>query len=204
MIQTLCCKLTALWCRLNIISDDDAEVYKYGLELLISTAMNFFVIVLLSFWMKKPLLWIPYLMTFVPCRIFGGGYHSKTHLGCTLFTAGLYLTVNLCADLVPKEWTSNTCILGSILSLALLLLFAPIAADNKPLTAEERKRYRKITLVLGAIILCSTLIYRMGLPFVSERTMLGVVSGEIAMVVSMIIGNLSSVIKNQRRLGSKD
>lgn len=195
MIEALCRKLTALWCRQGTISDSDAEVYRYGLELLVSTAVNFAGIVLISFLMRKPLYWIPYLLSFIPCRVFGGGYHSRTHLGCILFTSVLYLSAVLCTDMIPLSWIPTACIAVSSLALVLLFLHAPAAAENKPLTASERKFYGRITLAAGTVILCLALIYNLVHNLVSARTMMIFVCGEGTMVISMIVAAITSAAK---------
>lgn len=195
MIEAFCRKITDLWCRQNVIDRIDAEVYRYGLELLISTVINFFIVILLSIFLNKPLRWIPYLAAFIPCRVFGGGYHAKTHWGCSLFTASLFLSVMWCVDRVPLAWIPNVCVCAAVLALAIQLWLAPIAADNKPLTVSERKCYRLVTLSLGAIILLLTVIFKVVQGVVSPRTMMTFVGGECAMVVSMMIGYLSAVKK---------
>ena len=195
MIKALCRKLTALWCQQGIISESSAEIYGYGLELLVSTATNFAGIVFISFLVRKPLYWIPYLLSFIPCRMFGGGYHAKTHLGCTLFTATLYLGAVICAAVIPLSWIPAMCIAIPVLALVLLFLFAPVAAENKPLTASEHKLYRRITLVLGTVILCLALIYNMTHSLIHARPMMVFVFGEGTMVVSMIVATIATAAK---------
>lgn len=199
MIGAFCRKITDLWCRQNVISRMDSEVYRYGLELLVSTVVNFFIIILLSILLNKPLYWMPYLAAFIPCRIFGGGYHAKTHWGCFLFTASLFLAVVLCVNSVPIACIPYVCIFVATLSLVMLFLLAPIAADNKPLTVSEQKCYRMVTLTLGTIILLLTIIFKVVPGVIRQQTMMAFIGGECAMVVSMTIGHFSAVKKRATR-----
>lgn len=93
-------------------------------------------------------------------------------------------------------------IVGFILALRLitavwyvLFLLAPVAAENKPLTASERKIYRRITLAAGTVILCLALIYNLVHNLVSARTMMIFVCGEGTMVISMIVAAITSAAK---------
>lgn len=89
--------MTGFLCRLtlkkllenNIINEEDAEVYEYGLILLIGTLLKiigFAAVGLITGYMKEI---VVFLIFFSGLRIQAGGYHAKSVLNCFLGSLAL-------------------------------------------------------------------------------------------------------------------
>lgn len=89
-----------MFVKQEIIPTDKKAVYTYGLELLISDIVGISCIILISFLYGQRVMWIPYLIGFVPLRVLGGGYHAKTHLSCILFFSSLFLLFIFLKDIL--------------------------------------------------------------------------------------------------------
>ena len=187
MIRSIAAALSKHWTKIGVIGEPDKETYQYGLELLISTFINLVIMIGISIAFGHPLIVVPYLLAFIPFRLFAGGYHARNHLFCILFNALTYSVSCLIALHVKESTGILACVIESSVSLAVVFLFAPVSAKNKPLTQEEKKRNRMISLViaLGFILLCITLYYahKLGSPWCNM-----LFCGQMMAVVLLTIG----------------
>lgn len=135
-----------------MICGEDEESYQYGLELLLSTALNFAIMLALSLVVGHGLLMVPYLAGFIPLRLSAGGYHAKHHFSCILFNTAVYCTALAAAMLIPAPAAIICCAAVCILSLVLNFLFAPVPAKNKPLSASEHRRNRRAAICMSLLL----------------------------------------------------
>lgn len=172
MIESVSITISKAWAESGIINGDETESYRYGLELLISTALNLLAVICISVVLGHLLMFVPYLVVFIPMRLFAGGYHAGKHWMCILVNSLSYF-VALFTTMLLSDFTSAIfCIAASAISLILVFVFAPVEARNKPLYEIERVRNRRISLVMAVSLLvvslalyftdaCSLLLYRM-------------------------------------------
>lgn len=186
MIRNLCARITELWCDSEVISESDREEYIYGLELLISTAINLFCLILISFLFGKQQLLLPYLLSFIPVRLFAGGYHARTHWGCVTFTAALYSLTLLFVHIIPARASFQVGYVIALFSLAVIHSLAPVAAINKPLATEEHKVFRKVSQTISLSILLIALVAGLCKLNVRNDIVLTYLCGEGAAVASMV------------------
>ena len=59
-----------------------ASIIVYGIEAMLSSLIGVSLIILVSMILRHCLLWIPFMIGFVPLRLFGGGYHASSHARC--------------------------------------------------------------------------------------------------------------------------
>ncbi len=161
MIHIISRSLAKRWAVCGVIKESDIETYQYGLELIISSGINLLIMIGISFAFGQPLVVVPYLIGFIPQRIFAGGYHAKSHLFCILFNTFVYSISCLVALNIEESAAILSSVIESCLSFALVFLFAPAPAKNKPLNIEEKKRNRTITLIISglSLVLCIALYY---------------------------------------------
>lgn len=132
----LCDKLSYI----GIIPECRKKVYIYGFELMLSSAVGIFSMIILSALVGKPFAWIPYLIGFIPLRVTGGGYHAKTHFTCIVSFSFVFLILLILSDtiyLIPYIYFIVACI-----SLGITYFLAPVEAVNKPLLDEVRQKNR--------------------------------------------------------------
>lgn len=182
------------WCDSGTISKTDIEEYKYGLELLISTTTNIVCLILISAVLGKQRFLLPYLLSFIPVRLFAGGYHARTHWGCVTFTAFLYLLALLCVHILPTRFAVWASYIIALYSLTVMLALAPVAAVNKPLSRGEYKIFRRMSLIISTSILAITLAVNLLEMQISKDVLLAFLYGEGAAAVSMIVQRI--VVKN--------
>ena len=150
----LSAKITAFLITQNIVPAKDREIYEYGFDLLIADFINFSVILLIGFSLKRLSETISYLAIFVGLRSVCGGYHAKTHLKCHICTIGAYI-VFLLLQYMFKTCTVVILGISCIMSIP-IILFAPITHANKPLSVSTYRRQESlvISLTLWIVSLC--------------------------------------------------
>lgn len=187
MIHNISRSLAKRWAVHGVIKESDIEIYQYGLELIISTGINLLIMIGISFAFGEPLVVVPYLLGFVPQRIFAGGYHAKSHLFCILFNTVVYSVSCLVALKIEQPTAILASAIESCVSFALVFLFAPVPAKNKPLSTEEKKRNRTISLILSGLllVLCIALyyLYLLGSTFCNM-----IFCGQLMATVLLLIG----------------
>lgn len=187
MLKSFSQYAVSLWVKNSVIPAEDAPIYSYGLELLLSTVINIIVMICISLIVGKPLIMVPYILAFIPLRIFSGGYHSKTHVNCIIFNATLYIVAINSIYIVLLHNVTIICTFLNFISLFLVIAFSPVAAKNKPLTHYEVIQYRKYSIYISIFIMVISLIlYR--LCIIDSHLYIMACFGELNAVFLMTLG----------------
>lgn len=124
-------------------------VLAFGLELMIIAAVGIGMIIITSLILRRPWLWFPFLVGFVPIRKFAGGYHASTHVRCYIISTLVFLCCALTSIYISF---SNLALLAiSIITWLVVFAFSPVAANNKPLKKMQRIRNRRISLLIVSL-----------------------------------------------------
>lgn len=203
MIERLAFVLSDAWAEAGVVKRTDIPLYRYGLELILSTLTNVLIIVTISLALGRTWAFFPYLLSFVPLRSFAGGYHAKTHWFCTLLCSGVFLLSVVGMPFLHGKASAVFCITCGLLSFALIYLLSPVPADNKPLTTEEIRRHRFISMSLGgALLALGAVLGWKGMTDLLSVKML--YCGELAVMLLMIGGSLTQKGKESRLKPEKD
>lgn len=187
MISKLSCFLADEWVKAGNVTADDRDSYRYGLELFFSTIVNFIMTIIISFVIHLPGAFIAYSLSFIPLRMFAGGFHANGHWKCILFSSILFVVISELFYLL--SFFSYLDIVVSIVSFVFLGKLAPIAAENKPLTDKEFEKSRKVVLLLGSIN-CILAILSIGISVGDNCYVQVYYGGEVAVVVGLVIAKL--------------
>lgn len=135
--QMVCC---------GVIPSDRKHIYEYGFELLLSSVLGLLSVILICIISQRAFLWIPYMLGFVPLRLFGGGYHAKTHSGC-IFSFSIIFSLFLLLGIYCTS-LSFFPIIALIISFFVIIVFAPVETISKPLKEKRRIKNRRISIAL--------------------------------------------------------
>lgn len=158
MIERLAVTLSESWGKAGVVKQSDVSLYRYGLELLLSTLANVFIIIAISIISGHTWAFVPYLLSFIPIRSFAGGYHAKTHWLCIALSTGIFFLSVMGMPLLRGTASSIFCVAVGIISFTTICLLAPVPAKNKPLTMEEVRRNRLISLIMGGMLLVLSVV----------------------------------------------
>lgn len=140
------------------INEERKEVIMYGLELIIGEIPKLILLILLAFILRIGLLVIFAYVSMLPYKAMAGGFHLKSHIGCTLGTFIVYFgNVLLSKYLIiqPDYIRYIVLIITWIFSMIMISLYAPADTVNIPIL---RKKERKLKKILSYIFMTLTLI----------------------------------------------
>lgn len=191
--------ITHKFVTLGIISEDDYEIYKYGFELLIALLSTTSAIVLVSIFINKFVETILYLVGFFSVRMICGGYHAKHHYTCFVTTISFYfLFLLLNSFFISKQHLWLEPIFITMISVILIVAFAPIEHIYNPMTNYRKKRNRVLSLTLS-IIIC--LIYFVSLFFEKiQPYTLCLVLGIFIATLTLLIAKIEIVIIKRKEV----
>lgn len=132
----------------NIASVDEAEIYRFGIEVTLLKTWHFVSYFGIAVCMRKISEFIIIFGIFCAFRRNTGGFHAKTRMGCYLFSCLMVM-----ASLVVTEGEINLaymCVL-SICELVILGFISPVKNENRPMDEEEIFHFRKRLYIISAI-----------------------------------------------------
>ena len=153
MIDLLGSKISSKFVEHKIITEDMVDIYKYGVEITISSIIGFALVLIIGLIFKSLMQALIFYMVFIILRSFTGGYHASSYLKCNLvfsITASLVIFFSKAAT----EVQFSTGVINSLFlpALSVFIWLAPIENPNK--TIEKKRRiYFKTGSVLAAVIL---------------------------------------------------
>jgi accessory gene regulator B len=135
----------------KIIKPEDREIYIYGLDALISTVINLAIITALGLILGLFAETAVFMLAFAILRVYAGGYHAKTHLGCTIGFVVTYLTNMALVHHIPAELSKLLALVIAPVSLVLVFVMAPVEHENRPFEGDEYRRFKKISRIVASI-----------------------------------------------------
>ena len=162
MITFLGKSISLFLCRKNIIDEEEADIYQYGFESILSTILGFIITLLMGVVFMMGLMSVIYYLIFVTVRQMTGGYHADSYLKCnitfslvTFFVLGM--TKLLCAS---QMYSLMVHLLLLIISAICIWRFSPVENPNKTLTPEQKSRNHKAAMIiLLALCILSSALY---------------------------------------------
>ena len=157
MIDKICKYITnAIRKEMPDVNDEKAEVIMYGLQLIIGEIPKLILLIVVSILFKIEWLVIFAYVTILPYKLVAGGFHLKTHIGCTLGTFAVYFGNVLVSKYIVFEpiWVKYFLIvLTGILALIMISLYAPADTLNVPILRQKERKIKKILSYIFAAIL---------------------------------------------------
>jgi accessory gene regulator B len=159
-------------------SDNEMQVYAYSIEVLSSLLINLIILSITAHLLDKWLQLVTFIIFFSGLRIYAGGYHAKTHIECMSISFIIFTISALCSTYF-KQFGEFILIFGILFSSLMIFVFAPSESDNKPLSNNERKKYKMISRIT-VIILSLAVVF---LYFVKIQTDFIYITASVAMII---------------------
>mgnify|MGYP002766585226 FL=1 len=130
----------------GIIREEDAPIYRYGLEAMYSSLLELLSILALAalignFWQT-----VLFFAAFIPLRLYAGGYHASTRLRCFLTSLVVYAAFTIMLEIVPVAWFVPLAFIGGAVSFLIVWLFAPVIHQNHRSGLKHQVRFRRISV----------------------------------------------------------
>lgn len=142
-------------------SKDDIDICVYGLEILISDLVVLVISLLIALAMKTIGYTVVLLLVFISLRHQMGGFHASSHFKCNLIFFAAYFAALLGIKTIPYEAVSYVIYILILLSNIVTLKFAPVEHPNRPISKDEKIKFRKRSIVLVLVYSILAIILKM-------------------------------------------
>lgn len=184
-MNKLACHMGQYLAKIGLISEDDLEIYEYGIQCELEIMLFIFLSSYIAYLFKMPLEYLVFLLMFMPIRSYAGGLHLKkysTCLVCSLLTLVFVMTV---AKYVP--FSTQLTVFVSVILLLILWNITPVNHKNREINAQEeyhlRAKLRKILCIVAITIIFFSVFKLCRVLVVQAVTLL-------IIVISMILGKI--------------
>lgn len=141
----------------KIIKMEERNLYLYCFGTLIEMTANLITTLIIGALLGKIVAALFFMLIFIPLRSTAGGYHCETAGKCYLLSMAVYLAVILTYDFVlvaPSYVFAFVC----VFDLAAIIILSPVVSPNKPFSAKEKIKNRRISIALSLIYLTAILV----------------------------------------------
>ena len=162
MIQELSIKIANFMVKRSIISDSDRNLYEFAYLSLIERLISWGTIIVLGTLFDCFLGSIIFTFSFVPLRIYAGGFHAKVYWKCFLISSITFLIVIVFFKNIYSHISTEIILFFLFISIIIIIKKAPISDPNGPLNKKEFQNYKLVTrkiLLIETIMIIPTSIY---------------------------------------------
>lgn len=188
MYQKLSYKITDSLIDKNIVAEEDKIVYRYSIEVFLSDIFYLLIAFFTALITQSLAASIAFFLGFLSLRKFSGGYHAKTYLRCHfLFWTNQILMIVL-YHIPSPEYSRILSFVFIAFSITSVLIFAPVANENKPLSKEEKSKYTwmsRTVIIFDAIIVTALSFTDINFEYVCMYTF-GIFSVSVSLIAEKI------------------
>ncbi len=162
MINKLSSLISSKFVEHNIISKSVKDVYRYGIEITISSIIGFVITCLIGLLFRMLMQTMLFYVIFILLRSMTGGYHAKTYLKCNfIFSIITLFIVTFSKAAYEMQISFGILTLLFLPSIAIFIWIAPVENLNKPIKSEKRVYWKSISIVTSVLLyLLSLLLYK--------------------------------------------
>mgnify|MGYP000138648744 FL=1 len=140
------------------VDDERAEVINYGLQILLGEVPKFFIMLIIAYFLGVFKMTLITFLIIMPYRMFSGGFHLKTHIGCIISTCTFYCGVAfLSENIILNEIARYSLIIATLIfGIIMIKLYAPADTEDVPILSKKVRKQKQIMsyvcLIVGLII----------------------------------------------------
>lgn len=190
MIEKISDKLIQMLKREDVISENDTDVYAYGLFQFLMMCLNVGTTILVGVLLKA---FIPCALlnfSYIPLRISAGGFHAKTPFRCYLYSTAIIISLLLILKYIPISFVTSLTLL--VISSVIVWLIAPVATADDPFDEVEITVYKRRT----RIVLIVEIIFYILCCFIHQNWMSNTIVLSIATETIMLLIGKAMVLRN--------
>ena len=154
---TWCAEKIADWLiECEAVKESEKELYSYAAY---SFLLSFFPIlfgVIMGFVMGGLKQSIFIMIPFAVIRKFSGGYHAKHSWVCLIFSS---LLLFLCIGLSFCARQGMELAMATFAAAIVLWIFSPVDSENRRLDADEKRKYKRITVKLTRLFMLLDFVF---------------------------------------------
>ena len=139
------------------VEHEQKEILKFRIQIFMEMGINLIVSIGIMLILHKVPEGIFFYLVFIPVRIYSGGYHSNTYLGCFLLSTITFIFVLVTCQKwhLPRGY-SIWCI---VVLTSLIWKIRPVINESRPVSTEEYKSFvSKLKVVLIVIVMVAVVL----------------------------------------------
>lgn len=190
MIERISDKLIQLLKREDVISENDTDIYAYGLFQFIMMCLNVGTTILVGVLLKSFIICVLLNISYIPLRISAGGFHAKTPFRCYLYSTAIIVSLLLILKYVPISLLTSLILL--IISSVVVWIIAPVATVDDPFDDVEKVVYKRRT----RIVLIAEIILYILCCFIHQSLMSNAIVLSVATETIMLLIGKAMILRN--------
>lgn len=149
--------------RLNS-SQDQVEVYAYGLQIILGAMIKVVLIVFLAWALNTLTITLALFLFFAAFRCFGGGAHLSTYPRCLIFGTTIIVGLGILSQFYLNITVLKVLFISNfIMAIYACIKWVPAGTEKKQFTDDRVRFLQKIKLLIVIIIWACTVFYLMQL-----------------------------------------
>lgn len=128
------------------IDEERAEIINYGLQIIVGEIPKIFITLAIAYGLGVLELTLLTILALTPYRMFSGGFHLKTHIGCIISTTLYYCGVAVLAkNIIIAQYIEYILAVGGwMFGMLMVKLYAPADTENVPILRKSERKQKQI------------------------------------------------------------
>ena len=144
----------------GLLQDEDREIIAYGLFSFIFNAYCLVLCIIIGLLLSIAVESAVFFCSFLFIRRYAGGYHAKKEWMCLILsTLGIFLSLLTVHYTKHYVWLKTICIILSLISGIWICLFSSLEAENKPLSQDEKRKYKNFSIIRVSIAIITIILF---------------------------------------------
>lgn len=161
MISKMAYRITAWLIKCEVVEEADRELYEYAIHSLWLNVAPIILVLVYGIAMQKVYQSILFIIPFLSIRKYSGGFHAKREVTCFIISSVVLATCVYLTGSLQCEMVLHILV---VVSVFILVVFSPIDSENRRLDADERKIFKKVTIIgslfwMSFYVVCVVLQY---------------------------------------------
>lgn len=136
----------------KIITIDKYDVYRYGLEMIISTVLGVILVLLCGILTDSFIHAILFYGLFVILRMYTGGYHADSHIACKMTLCGSFLITYFTLKMLLVKFNIKILLIFVLFNLASAVSIAPVECVKKPISKHIKCKNKFVSIILYFVL----------------------------------------------------
>lgn len=184
MLNTIASKIAMIMYQKKVIEKARIPVYRYGLELGLSTSLGSLAILALSVLLHSLISGIVFLSIFISVRMFLGGYHATTYSRCFILSNIVYVLAQTAAYIQQIFICDRIQIIIMMISCGVICCLSPVRNIHHPL---KENTYRKNASMGRKVVVCEFVAIMIIYAFFGNMLLLSISSASFAAIAALMI-----------------
>lgn len=187
MISKLSNLITQNLFKNKVISDDEKELYDYGLFMIISYVAFFIIAMLFGIALHIPFSSLLFYISFCLIRNFAGGIHANSEIKCDIITTVSILISEILIKIFIDYGLVSFAFVMLIISSVCLCVFKPVTTSQKEISQKEKLHFHKNVIVLTVLaLIISTMSMILGIYSITIAFSIGLSLASILLIFGKV------------------